>query len=293
MASLLCLPAELRVIMFEKCLVQEHEINILHLRRYRQYVAGRSQDGTALFLINRQIRDESLDVFFGQNTFYINMGQQWKHNPNKRLWTDQILYIQRLHIFIRPYSYLQWHYASSHSLAVVKERMYILQALPPRLKPKLTIITVASPSVVSPEESSRWVLWDQVIRRYSIAAVSRWIRHAHNDMMRVLESALDYARATSSVVVLVGENSKCLPGLVRDDLRLHLHDHVPHRFMTGNLLLLANAGHARDNILDAQVAYLTARLVPISSQCRENDVALMGERQENLLKMALTLEGKL
>ncbi|KAK3614076.1 hypothetical protein LTR56_027358 [Elasticomyces elasticus] len=162
-----------------------------------------------LHCTNKLVAEQVVERFFGTNPACTPLLDR-----SALVWNDNIRWIRRLRISLRPYSYYELSGATSfHQLCTLAERVTALDilpidhckhslqdALPANLKLDLWILHLSKPTLISPEED-RELEASGPHYEYPKNAV-RWLSRIRGDFARDVAWLLRFAQFSAKTVVV-------------------------------------------------------------------------------------------
>lgn len=118
-------------------------------------------------------------------------------------WNPNIVRIRRLQISLQQYTYSQWKYRQPSIFPRIPSGcLHVIQnTLPPQLRLRLMIVRILDRSLLSIEDSKTPSCWHTVSLRYNNRDVEQWKLEGNEDLSRLVECVLRFARQTADTVV--------------------------------------------------------------------------------------------
>ena len=313
------LPRELRNKIYSFLLVDEEPINLLTLHGHSRWFCKEPRFCLYLHVLGvcRQMSYEAEEVIYGQNTFFVNVHPLWEcarplswwshaelqpkvdltclacssqdkgegfNEVDMHLWNVDIQRIQRLHICLRPYTYLQWRYTKTTRFIPATRCRHTFKSLPDNLRLSLLIVTVSTRSIMSPLEVNDWVHWDHMVWRYlDTPDADDWKRHVEKDLAREVYSILTYAKRCARNIAFACSSQQ----EIEDPNLEPIARKVPQGFLTGNLEYVACSGHTAQAESERPPELVGGNRDAIITRCQERGEQLIDDTQLQILRWVL------
>lgn len=242
MSSLLRLPRELRDRVYEACLVASKPIDLRNLAPSRiMHLHQRLGLTPNLLASCQQVYEEAILKLYEENLFFSDLTSSWRlfrplkwcncfglqagqldiciacqrtspidrttdNEPLIDAWNPNLGRIRRLQISLQHYTYSQWKYRQPSAFPHTSRHCSLMtfSALPSQLRLSLLIIRTLEPSLLSLEDSRHHSHWNAVSFGYNVGDVERWKLEGTEDLSRLVESVLRFARQQADLFVMSG-----------------------------------------------------------------------------------------
>lgn len=242
MSSLLRLPRELRDRVYEECLLASKPIDLRNLAPPRvMHLHQRLCLTPNLLASCRQVYEEAILKLYDENLFFVDLTSTWRFFRTQKwckcfglqegqldiciacrrtsridrtadneslidAWNPNLHRIRRLQISLQHYTYSQWKYRQPSAFPHTSRHCSLMtfSALPSQLRLSLLIIRTLEPSLLSLEDSGHHSHWNAVSFGYNVGDVERWKLEGTEDLSRLVESVLQFARQQADIFVISG-----------------------------------------------------------------------------------------
>ncbi|KAM0715427.1 hypothetical protein Q7P37_008925 [Cladosporium fusiforme] len=269
MISFLELPRELRDWVYDECFIATRAISLQNLNSSpRTPTSQRLGLVPNLLASCRQIYEEGITKLYGENLYFVDLVSSWRFSPSLQWysytgmlaeqfdicvacqrnephssmpgttpgldpWNPNIVRIRRLQVSLQQYTYSQWKYRQPSIFPRMPPGcLHVIQyALPPQVRIRLMVVRILDRSLLSIEDSKYLSRWHAVSLRYNNRDVEQWKLEGNEDLSRLVEGVLRFARQTAdTIVVSKPGRSPCVlikttftPKFISDLLRTRLY----------------------------------------------------------------------
>jgi hypothetical protein len=240
MLSFLCLPRELRDLIYDECFVAVKPIDLQNLAPSLERPVSRRLCLTPNFLAScRQVYEEGMTKLYGENLYFVDLTSSWRFarsvqwrkcfglraeqldicivcqrtrvhglapnaKPTLDGWNPNLGRVRRLQVSLQEYTYSQWKYRQPSAFPrILQDCLHVpCVVLQRQLHLDLLVVRILERSLLSIEDSRLPSSWYTVSQAYNIRDVEQWKVEGDEDLKRLVDDVLRFAAHRARNVII-------------------------------------------------------------------------------------------